>query len=395
MNVADPPTPLTTDAIRRRILYVITKANWGGAQRYVYDLALASKEHGYDVAVAYGTPGELMERLDQAGIRTIPLQKLGRDIRISSELGAFTSLLKVLKTERPDVVHINSSKAGALGTLAARLGGVPTIIFTAHAWAFNESRPVWQKIVFKGIHAVTILLSHRTICVSNSVRHDMRWVPGSAKKLVVIRNGIREAEYLPKEEAREKLWPGHTNGTWIGMLSELHPSKRIEDAIQAIKDVRRSHPDAVLVVLGEGERRETLEKAIQESSLQSAVQLTGFVPNGPSYLHAFDIFLHTSQTDALAYAVIEAGLAGLPVVATRVGGIPEVVKGGSTGRLVSPRHPEDIANELRAFIEHPEEALKMGALLRTDMQKRFSIQRMIQETLALYVPPSSLTAYFH
>ena len=129
-----------------RILYLITKANWGGAQRYVYDLATAAKTQGYDVSVAYGEEGPLAPRLRASGIPAERIRGLARDIGWLREARAFFSLLRLLRRERPEVIHINSSKAGILGCLAARFTGVPRIIFTAHGWAFNEARPLRQRI---------------------------------------------------------------------------------------------------------------------------------------------------------------------------------------------------------------------------------------------------------
>ena len=115
-----------------RILYVITKANWGGAQRYVYDLATSARDAGFEVAVAYGSSGELAERLQDAGIETFHIAGLGRDINVFSDIYSFFSLLNIIRSFKPRVVHSNSSKIGGIGALAARLTRIPKIIFTPH-----------------------------------------------------------------------------------------------------------------------------------------------------------------------------------------------------------------------------------------------------------------------
>src|SRR3989338_454048 len=128
--------PRLSSSYPMRILYVITKANWGGAQRYVYDLATAAKEAGHEVAVAVGGTGILTKRLQEASIRTIelPLRQRRTFLLDLFTFGSLFSLIRVFRAERPDVVHLNSAKAGGLGGLAARLAGVPRIIFTAHGW---------------------------------------------------------------------------------------------------------------------------------------------------------------------------------------------------------------------------------------------------------------------
>ncbi len=382
MNVASS----LSESAGRRILYIITKANWGGAQRYVYDLALASKEKGYEVIVAYGTKGELEERLREAGIPTVPIHSLARSIKLRAELSAFLELLQLLRTLKPDIVHINSSKAGVLGVLAARIIGIRKIIFTAHGWAFNEFRPVWQKYVLKLVYAFTSMLSSYTICVSHKVRKDIQsWcVLGSSKKLIVIHNGIRASSYTTRAEARAHLWPEHADGIWLGMLSELHPTKRIEDTLEAVKILIRSYPDIKLIVLGEGEQRSYLEEKIKKLELEEVVRLAGFIKEAPKYLTAFNIFIHTSRSEALGYAIIEAGFAGLPVVATRVGGIPEIIKNGVTGELVAPLVPKELAKSVERYLKNPEAAEKIGLHLQKDVQERFSLEKMIYETMHVY-----------
>src|SRR3989344_2524270 len=248
-----------------KILYIITKANWGGAQKYVYSLATAASAGGHDVVVAYGLPaqageeGTLVAKLETAGVRTTPLPGLTRDVGLLREWQAFWLLRSMLRNEQSDVVHMNSSKAAGLGALVARLARVPTIIFTAHGWAFNEERPWWQKIIIYKLAWLTILLSHTTICVSEAVRHDTRWMPFIRHKLTVIYNGVHEPAYKTREEARRALWPHYEGGIWIGMLSELHPTKRVEDALEACTMLCREHPEIRLVILGEGEERARLE----------------------------------------------------------------------------------------------------------------------------------------
>ena len=367
-----------------KILYVITKASWGGAQKYVYGLAVGASAAGHEVAVAYGEGGELVTQLGAAGIRTVGIGGLTRDVGLVSEWRAFLALRSMLRSERPDVVHVNSSKAAGLGALAARLAKVPRIIFTGHAWAFNEERPWWQKVLIYKLVWLTILLSHTTICVSQAVRRDTRFMPFVRRKLVVVYNGVAEPIYKGRNEARGALWPGHEGGTWVGMLSELHPTKRVEDALEAFALLRQECPETRLVVLGEGEEHARLEWLIRESNLAGYAHLAGFVPDGALYLPAFDLFLHTSRTEALAYALIEAGLAGLPVVATKVGGLPEIVTNGETGLLVPAYAPREAASALASLIKDPVRAKRLGEALRASVRAKFDPGRMLRDTLALY-----------
>lgn len=379
MDVSEP-APVSS----KKILYVITKANWGGAQRYVYDLATSLAQDGNEVAVAYGTPGKLAERLLETGIRTLQVPGMGRDIDAGSDLRAYRELKQIFEDEQPDVVHLNSSKAGLVGVLAARAARVPRIIFTAHGWAFNEKRPWWQKFILGLVYGFIIYASTRTICVSHAVARDMWWLPGAWWKCVVIHNGSDMVTLKERAEARASLAPHAAEARVIGMLAELHPTKRIEDAIEAIALLLPSYPDLRLVVLGEGEERAALEFLIRERGLTGHVILTGFVADGPSYLSAFDMFVLCSRTEALGYAILEAGNANLPVVATHVGGIPEIITDGETGLLVPALKPAQLAEAIKSLLEDPAYAKQLGDALNERVRTEFSKKQMVSETVEIY-----------
>ena len=365
-----------------RILYVITKASWGGAQRYVYDLAVSAKAQGHDVSVVYGEEGPLKEALASENIPAIRLPSLARDINLKEEWKSFKALKQFFEGVKPDILHVNSSKAG-LSLVAARLAKVPKIIFTAHGWAFNEARPWWQKLVFRLAYATTIYLSHITICVSQAVFKDMEWLPFASRRLFVIKLGIDAPVFMKRTEARKKF--GELGSRIVlGMLAELHPTKRVEDAIRALRELKPDFPNLMLIVCGEGSERAHLSELIEHLRLADSVVLKGFVPDAATYMKAFDIFLMISRTEALGYAAIEAGYAGLPVVATRVGGLPEIVRHKETGLLVPAENPHALARALRLLLEQHEYAQHLSTRLHEHVTEKFTKERMLKETFVLY-----------
>jgi glycosyltransferase involved in cell wall biosynthesis len=189
--------------MQKKILFVITKSYFGGAQRYVFDLAIAAKKAGYDVSVLLGGEGVLLEKLEAEHIRTIRIASLQREVNPLSDLKTFFALVRTIRKERPDILHVNSAKAGGLGALAGRVAGVPRIIFTAHGWAFNEDRSWVSKKLIKILSWLTIILSDRTIAVSNALRSE---VPNLLqKKVTVIKNAVRSIDLESRESARAIL----------------------------------------------------------------------------------------------------------------------------------------------------------------------------------------------
>jgi glycosyltransferase involved in cell wall biosynthesis len=381
MEVADhePPEP------KKRILYVITKANWGGAQHYVFDMALGAKECGHDVLVVSGAHGELTRRLTGEGIASHTIEAMERDVRFAAEWKSFVALLHIIDEFKPDVLHCNSSKAGAFATLAGRIQGVPMIVFTAHAWAFNEHRPLWQRIVIGIIHYLTVLLSHRTICVSDAIYAYASRMPFVQNRLYVVANGIEPGTLITRGEARTYLAPQfvHTypDTLWVGTVAELHPTKGLDILIEAF---RRLSPSAVLVIIGEGHDRHALEARIEASGVADRIMLVGFVKDAAQYLSALDIFVLPSRSEAFGYSLLEAGLASLPCAASNVGGIPEIIKDKESGILVPPNDSSALADALHLLLTNEPLRQTLGNALYERVTRVFSKEKMLRETLALY-----------
>lgn len=373
---------------KKKILFVITKSNWGGAQKYVYDLATNLPREQFDVAVALGGSGLLAERLTQSGIRVISLPSLDRNISVTKDFTSFLSLWRLFRTERPDVVHLNSSKVGGVGGLAGRIARVPKIIFTAHAWAFNEDRNIFSRVLIKSLAWTTLLLSHKTIAVSQAIRQTTRRWPLISQKIQVIRNGVQVPEFLPRNKARSFLsTQAHaslpTDAFVIGTIAELHKNKGLTYAIKGFAELAKEDPSLYYCIIGVGEEKEILRKLTEQYGLEERVLFTGFIKDAAQCLPAFDLFLLPSLTEALGFVLLEAGLAGLPVIATNVGGIPEIIKDGETGILVPPKNPRAIAEAIQKIRNSPRAQL-MGATLQTHIAEHFSLDHMLKETSIFY-----------
>ena len=387
---------------KKKILYIITKSNFGGAQRYVYDLAVNLPKKDFEIAVAMGGDGALKDKLEDAGIKTIMIDRLGRDVNIFDDAVVFFNLFKLLREEKLDIVHLNSSKIGGLGALAARFARVPRIVFTAHGWAFNEARNDLQKMAIKLLSWLTVFLCHSVITVSEHDGRQGRKMPFVSKKIIVVHNGISEINFKNKEESRNDLLGNLTSGLnketiWLGTIGELHKNKGAEYAIQALvrltKD--RSLQDCkdrsftgffnfILVIIGEGEERENLENLIKKEKLEKNIFLVGYKENAPSLLKAFDVFLLPSVKEGLPYVLLEAGVASLPSIASATGGIPEIIDDMESGILIKPKNSKEIAKAITYFEENKAKMKEFGQELHKKITKVFSTNQMLEKTMKIY-----------
>lgn len=367
-----------------KILYIITKSNWGGAQRYVYDLATSISQENIETKVVFGKEERLKTELNKANIPTISIKELGRDFNLLLDIKVFLKLVRLFNKEKPDIVHLNSSKIGGLGALAARISGVPKIIFTGHGWAFNEDRSWFFKKIILFFHWITIILSHHTIAVSEKIKTDVNWLPFVSKKIRVVYNGIKDIEFVSKESARRFLLPQVSSPIWIGSIAELHPTKALHYAIESFVKIKEQFPNVVFIIMGEGDERKKLEEKIKKYHLENQVFLLGYVPDARNYLKALDIFILTSISEALAYVIIEAGFAELPVISSNVGGIPEIITDENMGILVPSKNPDLLSDALKQLLKNEQERMTMGQRLRERVVKSFTLEKMVEETLRIY-----------
>ncbi len=356
-----------------RILYGITKSNFGGAQRYVFDLAVESQKAGNEVSVMCGGDGPLVQKLKDAGVRVISLPSLDRDISILGDLKSFFEIKKILKEIKPDVFHINSSKMGGIGGLAGRLVGIKKIIFTAHGWAFNENRFFLNKILIMELIWYTILLSHKTICVSEKTKKDVSWMPFIKNRLVVIYNGIKEFELVPRID----------DSFTVGAISELHKIKGLDVLLRSWKEFIKNHK-AKLVIMGSGEEENNLKNLASKLNITDSVVFKGFVNNARAQLSTFDIFVMPSRSEAMPYALLEAGFAGLPVIASSVGGIPELIEDGKNGLLVQKENALELTSALIKLVDNKNLRETLGTNLKQTIISKFSFDKIVRKIFELY-----------
>lgn len=369
-------------ADRKKIIYVITKANWGGAQKYVFELVSSLPSDQFAISVVYGGEGLLADKLKVLGIETTSISGLWRDVKVWSDLKAFWQLWRIFRQEKPDIVHLNSSKIGAMGALAARLAGVKKIIFTIHGWAFDENRPWWQKFIIKFISWLTLILVHETIAISkHSKNQTEKWLGGVNKKITVIYNGIDATENIRYKTLTDLGIA--TDSLIIGTIAEMTKNKGLWYAVKAMKELKNRK--LILFIVGDGEEREVIEGLIAKEGLEEKVVLFGFHDKAQSLLKIFDIFILPSLKEGVPYVLLEAGLAERPVIASRVGSIPEIITDGVTGILVPPRDVESLSQAIDNLAGNAPKRTLLGKALHDKIKTDFSKETMLAKTIALYL----------
>jgi glycosyltransferase involved in cell wall biosynthesis len=342
---------------QKKILIAITDSNWGGAQRYVFDISTYLQKEGHLVRVVAGGTGSLLTQLEKEGVRTTCLQHGERDIHFLKEFRLLFEFWSILRLEKPDVLHINSSKIGAVGAILGRLCGIKKVIFTSHGWVFKELHRSWLKrFVFKCISWITCLFSHVVIVTAQKEFDAVAHWPGVQKKLVIIPLALPSPLFLTKMQAQEKLialiHAGNKqiidteNKRWFCSISLLNENKGLRYALEALALYKKTHGDTFLyIIMGDGELRESLESQVRTLELEPNVFFAGFVPSASQYLKAFDTLILPSIKEGFVYVLLEAGHAGIGRVATSVIAAPEIMS-RNIDALVPPSNPEALCQAI-------------------------------------------------
>jgi glycosyltransferase involved in cell wall biosynthesis len=357
---------------RPRIVLLITLAETGGAQTYVASLlpALAGE---YDVTVAAHGDGFLADAARRAGVRYLPLRHMRRRIDPLQDLLGLVELVRLFRRERPAIVHANSSKAGILGRIAAVAARVPVRLFTVHGWAFKaDTGPAARAYLWAD--RLMSPLTTTTICVAESERRaGLQARTCRADRTVVIHNGVAVGPH-----ARTATPPPVT-------LLSVGRLRAPKDFLTLVRAVARLEPGSVrLRIAGDGPDREALVAELARLGLDGAVELLGTRADVAELLGAADVFVLSSDSEGMPMSVLEAMAAGLPVVATAVGGVPELVREAETGVLVPPRDTEALAAALGALVADGELRERLGEAARRRAEREFSLAEFRRAHLEVY-----------
>lgn len=366
---------MRVDADRRpRILLVVTLGEVGGAQAYVTEL-LPALADDFDVTVATHGGEFVRDAARRAGARFVPLRHVRRAVNPWRDLAGFVELVRLSRRVRPEIVHASSSKAGVLGRLAAVVAGVPIRIFTVHGWAFSA---------YSGLASMAYLWADRTaarvttmtICVSEHERATgLRARTCRPERTVVIPNAVDVAA-APRAGGDRPL-------PRLITVGRLKAPKDFSTLLRALAGLEpRSFEEALIV--GSGPDRSRVEQELSSLGLGGRVRVLGERQDVRTLLADSDVFVLSSRSEGLPVSVLEAMAAGLPVVASDVGGLRELVVEGETGLLVPPADPEALAAALQGLLADRALRRRLGAAGRARAEARFDLAPFRRAHLEVY-----------
>lgn len=367
-----------------KIVYLITKSFWGGAAKYIIDLASGLDKNSFEIFIAAGGENELKSKAESLGIAYLKIPHFERRITFFADLISFFKVLRILWKIKPDIIHVNSSKAGGVCGLAGFIykifGNRLLMIFTAHGWAFHESRPNWQLFLIRLLSKLTCLFYTKIICITNlDYNSTLRWKIAPQKKLSLIHNGIdiSEIKFSEKKEAQKKLF-GTEKSLVVGAVGEWVRNKGWDILLKAISPLFEKYQDLTLVLMagGEGPKKEKI--------LHEKITVVENLPEASRYLKAFDVFVIPSRKEGLSYALLEASLAELPIIATAVGGNFDIIETDKTGVLIPSENPKILTKTLDRFLQNLEQVKKLGKNARKKVESEFTISKMREKTYKLY-----------
>ncbi|MBK8816888.1 MAG: glycosyltransferase family 4 protein [Methylococcaceae bacterium] len=374
----------------KRIVQIVTRLDIGGVPEHLLTLTEGLVQHGYDVAIVCNHISDPIKlRLQELGIHNIKLIKLHR-LPHPGDLISIWHLYNYLRESKFDIVHTHMSKAALLGCLTAQAAKVPVIVNTAHnlgCLAFKN--PLVKALFWMYDKALFAVATDAVILVSDSIRKQVianRLLP--EHKAIYVPNGIKVndstaglGEVLVLKN-QLKIAP---DNFVIGTVARLVWFKGLHTLIAAMPDILKEHPNTTLIIIGDGPLKQELEQQARVLKVAQSVMFLGERSDAVELLPVLDIFVLPSVSEGMPITILEAMAAAKPVVATKVGGIPELVSDGQTGILVPSEEPKSMALAISKLLSDPYLCKIMGLSGKKRVINEFSVSNMVENTISAYL----------
>lgn len=378
-----------------KLILAITQSEMGGAQEYVLNLATSLPKDQFEIIITSGPEGgqELLKLAEKQRISTKLLRFSRRSINPFWDLLGLIELYSFFLVEQPDIIHLNSSKMGLLGALAAykyklnKKGckccknpiSSPKIVYTAHGWVFKEPLPKLLQKLYFWLEKYTAQLKDIIICVAETDYKTAIEEKFPAKKIVTIHNAVNpeKLDFLETQIARTELLKmiglnetENKTKKIIATAANFYPTKGLIYLIRSAQKIIEKNPDCLFIVMGEGSQRSKLENEIKTLNLEKNFFLPGNITQAHKYFKGLDVFVLPSVKEGLPYVLLKAISAQIPVVATRAGGIPEIL---DSQFMVEPASVEELTNAILNALENKNIPNQIGNDFQTFLQKTINV----------------------
>jgi len=377
-----------------RIVRIIGRLNIGGPAIHVLCLNAGLDPERFESLLVTGpeNPGEgsMLDYALSRGVQPILIPEIVNEATLKArEAFAFIRLFRLLRRVHPHIVHTHTAKAGFLGRLAARLAGVPVIVHTYHGHVLSEYYSPLRTWVLRRMECLMACLTSSIVAVSKQVKRDLvAYGVAPPEKIVVIPLGLdlepfRRCKELRGEFRRELGLNEETK--LVGIVGRIFPIKNHRLFLEAAARVAAENPTAYFVIVGDGIMRGEMQRHACALDIADRVIFTGWRRDLPSIYADLDLLVISSNNEGTPVAAIEAMAAACPVVATRVGGITDVIVDGKNGCLVPPRDTTALANAILQLLQDRETASRMAEEAALTVHQRFNVARLIADMQNLYL----------
>ncbi len=386
-----------------RVLRLFSRLNIGGPSLHVILLSQGLRPLGYETRLVVGREspreGNLRALAAERGVDIETLAGLGREIAPLSDLAALAGLVRLMRAFRPAIVHTHTAKAGLLGRLAARAAGVPTVVHTFHGHVLRGYFSPPKQAMFRRLERLLATATDAIVAVSESMKQDLVELGvAPAAKIRVIPLGLELAPLsgeLPRGVLRREAGIP-PEAPLVGMVGRLVPIKDVPTFLQAAREVRARRPDVQFALVGDGEERPALERLCRSLGMDGAVHFFGWRRELAAVYGDLDVVVNASRNEGTPVALIEALAAARPVVATEVGGTPDLLGRGTRGLLVPPGEPAELAQAVLETLSESEAARRRAHAGREHVMSQHSSERLFRDMDGLYrelsLPEGGVTA---
>ncbi len=384
-----------------KVLHIITRFDKGGSAQNTYLSLLGLKKKNYQLSLVSGLSLESemkheetkakekdIQILESEGIEFIQCPFLLRRINVIKDLKAFFDIWRIIKKYNPLIVHTHSSKAGLMGRLAAKLAGAPIIVHTPHGHVFFGYFGPFKTKLFIILEKLASRITDKIVALTNREKKDhILFKIAEEDKFSVIYSGIelnilKESSSEEKQNLKKELGIPE-NSLIVGTAGRLVPVKGPEFLVKSSQYIISKYPDTYFMFTGDGPLEQDLKRKALEMGISENIIFLGWRDDVAKIISIYDIFVLPSLNEGMGRVLAEAMALGKSIVASNVGGIPDLVIHGKNGFLVPPKNPEELAKYIQVLLEDKDKREKMG-LAGKEMALNFGAESMVEKIASLY-----------